>query len=145
MSDDIEEDKANLSTDVTAGGSPNVAKQPLVRRKKRPAIAAKKAAMRKGKKLNPTELRAGAAGLRLTNKETPEIVEKMRKKAQSFNERLRPIVTEIIEGGVTSPRQISLALNKRQILTAKNTKWQLTTVQNLLNKLGIKPQKANEE
>ena len=143
MSDDIADDKANLSEGVTISDGPKEATLPPVRRKKRPAIAAKKAAMLKGKKRNPTELRAGAAELRLANKETPEIVEKMRKRAEGFNERLRPIVTQIIEGGVTSPRQISLALNKRQILTAKNTKWQLTTVQNLLNKLGIKPGKIS--
>ncbi len=107
----------------------------LILKRLRDVKAAKKSAIKRREKKNATP--TGAVALRMANKDNKEILERIQKKSDGFYERLRPVVEELMAGGVTSHRQIGAELTKRGIKTAKGSKWQPTTVKKLMARLEI--------
>jgi len=51
---------------------------------------------------------------------------------------LSPVVEDIRAGGATSLRAIAAELNGRGMLTRRGGRWHVSTVMNLLNRLGLR-------
>ena len=84
---------------------------------------------------------AKARGKQLGNPNLKVDNTKRIEKADDFAESLRPILTGLINQGLTQ-RQISDELNKTGIKTPRGKEWQLLSLQNAMKRLGIKTLKA---
>ncbi|PWE30581.1 resolvase [Maritimibacter sp. 55A14] len=120
------------ANDLTVGIMALVAQQEreAISRRTREALAAAKA---RGVKLgNPN----GAAALRRAGKGGAPLRAAVTRNADRHARGLADVVAEITRAGHTSLRAIAAELNARGMLTRRGGRWHVSTVRNLLRRLG---------
>jgi DNA invertase Pin-like site-specific DNA recombinase len=80
----------------------------------------------------------GAAALRRAGKGGAALRAAVAKKAERHARDLVPVVEDIRAHGATSLRAIAAELNGRGILTRRGGRWHVSTVINLLDRLGLR-------
>ena len=91
------------------------------------------AAKARGQRLgNPN----GAAALRRAQKGNEASLDAIKAAAAERAEQLRPIVEDMRSRGLTSLRDLALALNESGIVTARGGRWHASSVRNLVARLG---------
>jgi hypothetical protein len=58
-------------------------------------------------------------------------------KANTFALNLIPVLEALNKDGIVSPGAIAVTLNERGVPTARNGKWAVTTVTNLISRLAL--------
>lgn len=58
-------------------------------------------------------------------------------KANNFAMDLMPLIQALAKDGIVSPGAIAVTLNERGVPTARNGKWAVTTVTNLISRLAL--------
>ena len=109
----------------------------LVAQQEREAISRRSEALAvarsRGVKLgNPN----GAAALRRAGKGGAPLRAAIARNADRHAQDLAPVVEDIRSGGATSLRAIAGELNARGMLTRRGGRWHVSTVMNLLDRLG---------
>jgi DNA invertase Pin-like site-specific DNA recombinase len=80
----------------------------------------------------------GAAALRRAGKGGAPLRAAIARNADRHAQDLAPVVADIRAGGSTSLRAISAELNARGMLTRRGGRWHVSTVLNLLDRLGLR-------
>jgi hypothetical protein len=80
----------------------------------------------------------GAAALRRSGKGGAPLRAAITKNADRHALDLAPVVEDIRAGGAISPRAIAAELNERGMLTRRGGRWHISTVLNLLDRLGLR-------
>jgi hypothetical protein len=80
----------------------------------------------------------GAAALRRAGRGGAPLREAIARNADRHAQDLAPVVADIRAGGATSLRAIAAELNARGMLTRRGGRWHVSTVMNLLERLGIR-------
>jgi DNA invertase Pin-like site-specific DNA recombinase len=122
------------ANDLTVGIMALVAQQEreAISKRTKEALAVAKA---RGEKLgNPN----GAAALRRAGKGGAPLWAAIGRNADRHVRDLAPVVADIREGGATSLRAIAAELNDRGMLTRRGGRWHVSTVMNLLDRLGVR-------
>ena len=78
----------------------------------------------------------GAAALRLAGKGGAPLRAAIARNANRHAADLAPVIADIRAGGATSLREIAAELNGRSMLTRRSGRWHVSTVLNLLDRLG---------
>ena len=102
---------------------------PVSRRTKEALAVAKARGVRLG---NPN----GIEAIRLAGKGGAPLRAAIGRNADRHAQDLAPVVHDIRSGGATSLRAISGELNSRGMLTRRGGRWHVSTVTNLLDRLG---------
>ena len=79
----------------------------------------------------------GAAALRRAGKGGAPLRAAIARNADRHARDLAPVVEDIRAGGATSLRAIAAELNARGMLTRRGGRWHVSTVMNLLDRLGL--------
>ncbi len=122
------------ANDLTVGIMALVAQQEreAISRRTREALAV---ARSRGVKLgNPN----GAAALRRAGKGAVAFRASVAANADAHARDLAPVVADIRAGGATSLRAIAAEMNDRGMLTRRGGRWHVSTVLNLLDRLGLR-------
>jgi DNA invertase Pin-like site-specific DNA recombinase len=122
------------ANDLTVGIMALVAQQEreaISRRTKEALAVAKARGVRLG---NPN----GAAALRRAGKGAVALRESVTANADAHARDLASVVADIRSGGATSLRAIAAELNARGMLTRRGGRWHVSTVMNLLDRLGLR-------
>ena len=122
------------ANDLTVGIMALVAQQEreaISKRTKEALAVARSRGVRLG---NPN----GAAALRRAGKGGAPLRAAIARNADRHAEDLAPVVDDIREGGATSLRAIAFELNARGMLTRRGGRWHVSTVMNLLDRLGFR-------
>jgi DNA invertase Pin-like site-specific DNA recombinase len=122
------------ANDLTVGIMALVAQQEreAISRRTREALSV---ARSRGVKLgNPN----GAAALRRAGKGGAPLREAIRRNADRHAQDLAPVIEDIRASGATSLRAIAGELNVRGMLTRRGGRWHVSTVMNLLDRLGLR-------
>ena len=82
--------------------------------------------------------RNGAAALRRAGKGGAPLRAAIARNADRHARDLAPVVEDIRAGGATSLRAIAGELNARGMLTRRGGRWHVSTVMNLLDRLGAR-------
>ena len=80
----------------------------------------------------------GAAALRRAGKGGAPLRAEIARNADRHAKDLAPVVADICSGGATSLRAIAAELNARGMLTRRGGRWHVSTVMNLLDRLGLR-------
>ena len=80
----------------------------------------------------------GAAALRRAGKGGAPLREAIARNADRHAQDLAPVVEDIRAGGAVSLRAIAAELNGRGMLTRRGGRWHVSTVTNLLDRLGLR-------
>ena len=80
----------------------------------------------------------GAAALRRAGKGGAPLRAAIARNADRHAQDLAPVVEDIRSGGATSLRAIADELNARGMLTRRGGRWHVSTVMNLLDRLGVR-------
>jgi DNA invertase Pin-like site-specific DNA recombinase len=80
----------------------------------------------------------GAAALRRAGKGGAPLREAIARNADRHAQDLAPVLADIRGGGATSLRAIAGELNARGMLTRRGGRWHVSTVTNLLDRLGLR-------
>jgi DNA invertase Pin-like site-specific DNA recombinase len=80
----------------------------------------------------------GAAALRRAGKGGAPLRAPIAQNADRHAKDLAPVIDDIRAGGATSLRAIAGELNARGMLTRRGGRWHVSTVMNLLDRLGIR-------
>ena len=80
----------------------------------------------------------GAAALRRAGKGGGPLRAAIARNADRHVQDLAPVVADIRSGGATSLRAIAGELNARGMLTRRGGRWHVSTVMNLLDRLGLR-------
>jgi DNA invertase Pin-like site-specific DNA recombinase len=80
----------------------------------------------------------GAAALRRAGKGAQALRAAVTTNADRHAQDLAPVVADIRAGGATSLRAIAGELNDRGMLTRRGGRWHVSTVLNLLDRLGLR-------
>jgi hypothetical protein len=80
----------------------------------------------------------GAAALRRSGKGGAPLRAAIARNADRHARDLAPVVDDIRSGGATSLRAIADELNARGMLTRRGGRWHISTVTNLLDRLGLR-------
>ena len=80
----------------------------------------------------------GAAALKRAGKGGAPLRAAIAKNADRHARDLAPVVDDIRRGGATSLRAIAAELNGRGMLTRRGGRWHVSTVTNLLDRLGCR-------
>ena len=97
---------------------------PLISERTRAALAARKA---NGKRLG-NSINAAAAAAKGREASLAE--------ADRFASQVLPTIKSLQQSGVTSLRQLAIALNNRGVRTARGGRWQVSNVRNVLARAG---------
>ena len=122
------------ANDLTVGIMALVAQQEreaISRRTKEALAVARSRGVRLG---NPN----GAAALRRAGKGGAPLRAAIARNADRHARDLAPVVEDIRAGGATSLRAIAAELNDRGMLTRRGGRWHVSTVTNLLDRLGLR-------
>ena len=122
------------ANDLTVGIMALVAqaeREAISRRTKEALAVARARGVRLG---NPN----GAAALRRAGKGAVALRAAVAANADRHARDLAPVMADIRACGATSLRAIAAALNDRGMLTRRGGHWQVSTVQNLLDRLGLR-------
>ena len=122
------------ANDLTVGIMALVAQQEreaISRRTKEALAVARSRGVRLG---NPN----GAAALRRAGKGAVALRAAVVANADRHARDLAPVVADIRAGGATSLRAIAGELNARGMLTRRGGRWHVSTVMNLLDRLGLR-------
>jgi len=128
-----------IAADMPDANELTVGIMALVAQQEREAISkrtkeALSAAKARGQKLgNPN----GAQALKLARKGNAAAVQKLKIRADMHAARLRPVLIDLAEGGITSLGAVAAALNERGMLTPRGRAWHKSSVRNLLGRLGL--------
>ena len=125
------------ANDLTVGIMALVAQQEreAISRRTREALAV---ARSRGVQLgNPN----GAAALRRAGKGGAPLRAAIARNADRHAQDLAPVVADIRAGGATSLRAMAAELNGRGMLTRRGGRWHVSTVLNLLDRLGLRKAK----
>ena len=120
------------ANDLTVGIMALVAQQEreaISKRTKEALAVARSRGVRLG---NPN----GAAALRRAGKGGAPLRAAIARNADRHAQDLAPVVADIRAGGATSLRAIAAELNARGMLTRRGGRWHVSTVTNLLDRLG---------
>ena len=126
------------ANDLTVGIMALVAQQEreAISRRTKEALAV---ARSRGAKLgNPN----GAAALRRAGKGGAPLRAEIARNADRHAKDLAPVVADICSGGATSLRAIAAELNARGMLTQRGGRWHISTVTNLLDRLGLREERC---
>lgn len=126
------------ANDLTVGIMALVAQQEreaISRRTKEALAAAKARGVRLG---NPN----GAAALRRAGKGGKALREAVAANADEFARSLAPVLADLNAQGLTTLREIAKALNQRNIQTRRGKRWHVSSVRNLIERLGDQPTEA---
>jgi hypothetical protein len=80
----------------------------------------------------------GAAALRRAGKGAAALRAAVAANADRHAQDLAPVVADVRAGGATSLRAIAAELTARGMLTRRGGRWHVSTVQNLLDRLGLR-------
>jgi hypothetical protein len=80
----------------------------------------------------------GAAALRRAGKGGAPLRAAIAKNADRHAQDLAPVIENIRGGGATTLRAIAAELNGRGMLTRRGGRWHVSTVMNLLDRLGMR-------
>ena len=80
----------------------------------------------------------GAAALRRAGKGGASLRTAIARNADRHAQDLAPVVVDIRSAGATSLRAIADELNARGMLTRRGGRWHVSTVMNLLDRLGLR-------
>ena len=122
------------ANDLTVGIMALVAQQEreaISRRTKEALAVAKARGVRLG---NPN----GIAAIRRAGKGGAPLRAAIARNAERHARDLAPVVEDIRAGGATSLRAIAAELNVRGMLTRRGGRWHVSTVMNLLDRLGLR-------
>ena len=122
------------ANDLTVGIMALVAQQEREATSKRTKEALSVARSRGVKLGNPN----GAAALRRADKGGAPLGEAIARNADRHAQDLAPVVEDIRAGGAVSLRAIAAELNGRGMLTRRGGRWHVSTVTNLLERLGVR-------
>jgi hypothetical protein len=86
----------------------------------------------------------GAAALRRAGKGGRPLREAIARNAERHAQDLAPMVEDISVGGAMSLRAIAGELNARGMLTRRGGRWHVSTVMNLLERLGRRERTSTE-
>jgi DNA invertase Pin-like site-specific DNA recombinase len=84
----------------------------------------------------------GAAALRRSGQTGAPLRAAIARNADRHARDLAPVVDDIRTGGATSLRAIAAELNGRGMLTRRGGRWHVSTVMNLLDRLGIRKERC---
>ena len=121
------------ANDLTVGIMALVAqaeREAISRRTKEALSVAKSRGVKLGNPNGAAALRRAARAVRRSGRD--------RRNADRHARDLAPVVADIRAGGATSLRAIAAELNARGMLTRRGGRWHVSTVTNLLDRLGLR-------
>ena len=122
------------ANDLTVGIMALVAQQEREAISRRTKEALSVARSRGGGLGNPN----GAAALRRAGKGGASLQAAIARNTDRHARDLAPMVAEIRSGGAASLRAIAMEMNARGMLTRRGGRWHVSTVMNLLDRLGVR-------